>query len=182
MSNNTFPSQKLVDSIKREYPAGTKIVLDRMGDDPRPIPSGTKGVVRMVDDIGIIHCDFENGRSLGLIPEEDAFHKVEEKPQLKVRPMDFATKREINGIIAEIAKRTGVSVANIRDEIYREQRDIHDREDVRDWLTDNGHTAVADDDGAVSEIVEIYHNHYDCDLSLWQNVEAAFDYYISRSA
>ena len=45
--------------------------------DPRPIPSGTKGEVVAVDDIGTVHCKFENGRQLGLIYREDVFHKTE---------------------------------------------------------------------------------------------------------
>ena len=52
------------------------IELDYMGDDPRPIASGTRGTVCFVDDIGTVHCDFDNGRCLGLIPGEDAFHAI----------------------------------------------------------------------------------------------------------
>lgn len=74
-----FPSKEFVDSIKERYPAGTRICLDQMGDDPRPIPSGTRGTVNAVDDIGTVHCTFDNGRCLGLIPGEDSFHKIEEK-------------------------------------------------------------------------------------------------------
>lgn len=54
-----------------------------MGDDPRPIESGTKGTVRMVDDIGPVYCDFNNGRRLGLVPGEDEFH-MEKKPYIQV--------------------------------------------------------------------------------------------------
>ena len=32
--------------------------------------------VRVVDDIGTVHCDFDNGRYLGLIPGEDNFHAI----------------------------------------------------------------------------------------------------------
>lgn len=71
-----FPSREYVDSVKEKYPAGTRICLDRMGDDPRPIPPGTAGTVDSVDDIGTVHCTFDNGRSLGLIPGEDSFHKI----------------------------------------------------------------------------------------------------------
>ena len=80
-----FPSQEFVNSIKARYPAGTKIVLDHMGDDPRPIPPGTKGVVESVDDIGTVHCSFENGRALGLIPGEDSLHKITEKERGEAR-------------------------------------------------------------------------------------------------
>ena len=44
--------ERMIAGVKAMYPAGTKIVLDSMGDDPRPIPPGTKGTVVHVDDIG----------------------------------------------------------------------------------------------------------------------------------
>lgn len=62
--------------IRSRFPEGTRIVLDHMVDDPRPIPDGTRGIVQKVDDIGTIHCDFENGRHLGLVPGVDRFHKI----------------------------------------------------------------------------------------------------------
>ena len=68
----------LVKRMKGTYPPGTRIVLDVVGDDPRPIPPGTKGTVRIVDDMGTVHCDFDNGRRLGLVPGEDAFHISED--------------------------------------------------------------------------------------------------------
>ena len=55
--------ERMIAGVKAMYPAGTKIVLDSMGDDPRPIPPGTKGTVVHVDDIGTVHCDFENGKT-----------------------------------------------------------------------------------------------------------------------
>lgn len=74
-----FNDQAYVDSIKRRYPEGSRIVLDYMGDDPHPIEPGTRGTVRHVDDIGTVHVDFDNGRRLGLIPGEDSFHKLMER-------------------------------------------------------------------------------------------------------
>ena len=47
-----------------------------MGSDPRPIESGTRGTVDHVDDLGTIHCTFDNGRRLGIIPEEDSFRTL----------------------------------------------------------------------------------------------------------
>jgi hypothetical protein len=69
-----FMSEKEVQKIRAQYPVGSRIVLDFMGDDPRPIAPGTKGTMRVVDDAGTVHCDFDNGRRLGLIPGEDVFH------------------------------------------------------------------------------------------------------------
>jgi hypothetical protein len=78
-----FVDKDLVKRMKEQYPAGTRIVLDQMGDDPRPIPPGTKGTVRIVDDIGTVHCDFDNGRRLGLVPGEDTFHIAPEKKRTR---------------------------------------------------------------------------------------------------
>ena len=57
------------------YPKGTKVELHHM-DDPFAPPSGTKGTVMFVDDIGQIHVKWENGSSLALIPNVDSFSKV----------------------------------------------------------------------------------------------------------
>jgi len=62
--------------LKDEYPPGTRIVLDYMGDDPRPITPGNLGTVISVDDIGTLHCSFDNGRHLGLVYGEDIYHKA----------------------------------------------------------------------------------------------------------
>ena len=62
--------------LKKAYPSGTRIVLNSMGDDPRPIQSGMRGTVEAVDDIGTVHCNFDNGRRLGLIEGEDDFRAL----------------------------------------------------------------------------------------------------------
>lgn len=65
--------------LKQAYPPGTRIVLNSMGDDPRPIECGTRGTVEAVDDIGTVHCEFDNGRNLGLIEGEDDFRALTEQ-------------------------------------------------------------------------------------------------------
>ena len=65
--------------MRERYPVGTRIQLIKMGDDPHPIEPGTKGNVVHVDDIGTVHCSFDNGRFLGLVPGEDSFHKITER-------------------------------------------------------------------------------------------------------
>ena len=71
-----YTDKNLVQRMKDTYKPGTRIQLDCMGDDPRPIAPGTKGTVKLVDDIGTVHCIFDNGRGLGLIPDEDVFHVI----------------------------------------------------------------------------------------------------------
>ena len=77
-----FVDRNLVQRMKDTYPPGTRIELDFMGDDPRPIAPGTKETVRIVDDMGTVHCDFDNGRRLGLVPGEDAFHPISERKRV----------------------------------------------------------------------------------------------------
>ena len=64
---------------KEIYPPGTRIMLLGMRNDPNPVKSGTRGTVKLVDDIGTLHCDFDNGRSLGVIPGEDSFRMLTDK-------------------------------------------------------------------------------------------------------
>lgn len=61
---------------KKQYPKGTRIELISMDDPYAPIEPGTKGTVVHVDDIGTIHMQWDNGRTLGLIPGEDKFKVI----------------------------------------------------------------------------------------------------------
>lgn len=56
-----------VSTIKERYKQGTKIKVLEM-NDPFPVESGSVGIVDNVDDIGNVHCIFENGRSIAVIP------------------------------------------------------------------------------------------------------------------
>ena len=71
-----YTDKNFVQRMKDTYKPGTRIQLDCMGDDPHPIAPGTRGTVKLVDDIGTVHCIFDNGRCLGLIPGEDVFHVI----------------------------------------------------------------------------------------------------------
>ena len=66
-----------VNMYKGMYPKGTRIELIHM-EDVQAVPSGTKGTVVCVDDMGTIHMKWDNGRTLGLIPEADSFRVIEE--------------------------------------------------------------------------------------------------------
>ena len=62
-------SRGRIDFYKEHYPVGTRVQLDSMGDDPNPVPEGSKGVVSFVDDCGTVFVNFDNGRSLGVCPD-----------------------------------------------------------------------------------------------------------------
>lgn len=74
-------TEERIKKLKECYPTGTRVRLDRMGDDPDPVPNGTKGTVVTVDDIGTVHVNFDNGRSLGICPEVDSFHKITDQEE-----------------------------------------------------------------------------------------------------
>lgn len=77
---NPFEAERrFAQRMKDNYPPGTRIMLLSMGNDPCPIEDNTRGTVRVVDDIGTIHCSFDNGRSLGIVPGEDSFRKLTEE-------------------------------------------------------------------------------------------------------
>ena len=66
--------------IKERYPKGCRVQLVYMEDVQAP-PKGTKGTVRMVDDMGTVHVDWDNGSSLGVCLDEDRIQKISnEKP------------------------------------------------------------------------------------------------------
>lgn len=65
-----FPNQKIVDRIRREFPAGCRVELLQMDDVQAP-PIGTKGTVIGVDDTGSIMVRWDNGSGLNVVYGED---------------------------------------------------------------------------------------------------------------
>lgn len=63
---------------KEQYPKGTRLELISM-EDPQAVPPCTRGTVQFVDDIGSIHMNWDNGRTLALVPKEDSFRKLTEQ-------------------------------------------------------------------------------------------------------
>lgn len=71
-----FPSREIVESIRRQYPAGSRVELVQMDDAQAP-PIGTKGTVIGVDDTGSIMVSWDNGSGLNVIYGEDVVRKVD---------------------------------------------------------------------------------------------------------
>ena len=70
-----FPSREIVERVRREYPAGTRVELVRMEDVQAP-PIGTKGTVTGVDDTASVMVAWDNGSSLHVIYGEDEVRKI----------------------------------------------------------------------------------------------------------
>ena len=93
-------SRDEAERLRRMYPPGTRIVLDKMADDPDPLPPGSTGKVFDVDDAGEIMVCWDCGRDLSLLPGIDRFHSIQQKPDaiMKLREkieLNYAEYREI---------------------------------------------------------------------------------------
>lgn len=71
-----FPSREIVDKVRKEFPAGTRVELVQMDDIQAP-PIGTKGTVRGVDDTASIMVSWDNGSGLNVVYGEDSCRKLE---------------------------------------------------------------------------------------------------------
>lgn len=84
-----FASREKVSEIKVEHPEGTRVELIHMGEDPQKVPEGTLGVVTHVDDMGIIHVNWDTGSTLGVLPEIDKVRKVNVKTIVRAHGVKF---------------------------------------------------------------------------------------------
>lgn len=73
-----FPSKKIVELMRKQYPNGTRVELLKMDDAQAP-PLGTEGTVTGVDDTGSILVNWDNGSSLNVIYGEDLVKKVSKR-------------------------------------------------------------------------------------------------------
>ena len=71
-----FPDRETVDQVRREYPAGTRVILQQM-EDPQAPPVGTLGTVTGVDDTASLLVDWDNGSGLGVAYGEDYIRKID---------------------------------------------------------------------------------------------------------
>ena len=72
---NGFPNHAIVESLRKQYPNGTRVELVWMDDIQAP-PTGTKGTVIHVDSIGTIHVNWDNGSTLGVAYGTDSVRKI----------------------------------------------------------------------------------------------------------
>ena len=60
-----LPSREIIEQLRREFPAGTRVELVRMDDAQAP-PVGMKGTVLGVDDTGSFLMRWDNGSGLNV--------------------------------------------------------------------------------------------------------------------
>ncbi len=72
------PTEKELTALREKYPTGTIVKLISMNDVQSP-PIGTIGEVTMIDDMGSVHVNWQNGSTLALIPNVDSW-EILKKP------------------------------------------------------------------------------------------------------
>ena len=70
-----FPRREVVEALRKEYPAGTRVELVKMDDLQAP-PIGTKGTVTGIDDTGSIMVDWDDGSGLNVVYGEDEVRRI----------------------------------------------------------------------------------------------------------
>lgn len=73
---NKFPSKEIVEMLRKQYPAGTRVELVRMNDQYSKLIPGDRGTVDFVDDAGTIFCTWDRGSGLGVVYGEDLVKKL----------------------------------------------------------------------------------------------------------
>ena len=67
-----FPSREIVEQVRKQFPVGCRVVLERMAP-----PIGTKGTVTGVDDTGSVMVRWDNGSGLNVVYGEDRCRRIE---------------------------------------------------------------------------------------------------------
>lgn len=76
-NHNGFPDRAVVERIRTQYPAGCRVELIFMGDDPYScLRPGDQGTVRTVDDIGTVFVNWDCGSGLGVVYGVDQIKKL----------------------------------------------------------------------------------------------------------
>ena len=70
-----FPDRATVERVRKEYPAGTRVILEQM-EDPQGPPVGTMGTVLGVDDTASLLMKWDNGSGLNVVYGEDRVTKM----------------------------------------------------------------------------------------------------------
>lgn len=64
------------EGLRATYPKDTRVECINTSDPFSPVPSGTRGTVKFVDDMATLHVAWDNGSGLGLVNDEDRFRRL----------------------------------------------------------------------------------------------------------
>ena len=73
-----FPTQKVVQFVRDSYPAGCRVELVEMGNDPfSKLKPGDRGTVQSVDDTGTVFVAWDCGSGLGMVYGVDIIKRID---------------------------------------------------------------------------------------------------------
>lgn len=75
MFGTPMPSRTEIAKLRKDFPHGARVELERMDDKYAPAP-GTKGTVEHVDDLGTVHVSWDNGSRLGAVYGADKIRRI----------------------------------------------------------------------------------------------------------
>ena len=67
---------KVLQALRENYPAGTRVKAISIDDPYTEIPIGTKGTVECIDDTGTRFIKWDNGARLGVVYGVDTIAKI----------------------------------------------------------------------------------------------------------
>ena len=106
-------NEKQIQRIKELYPHRTRIELNHMDDPYHPVPEGTLGTVKHVDDAGQIHVKWDNGRSLAIIPGVDDFRKIDKIKVMIIKPDEHPFVEDISNDLVTMQTIVGGDIEEI---------------------------------------------------------------------
>lgn len=80
--------------------------------------------------------------------------------------------------LEELAEEFGIPVERARFEIWASLQREYDKEDIRNWLTDEG---IDFNDETVEEVLNYLYDEQDANLGIWDNIKKAYDAYKGRA-
>ena len=132
------PKQQIEPTPQVDVVEGDRIRLINMDDPYSPVEPGTEGTVRMVDDLGTVHVNWDNGRTLGVVPDVDEYELIDDtiEPPMEYNDDEImeAIKEQKSAFNAdkrdkEIGKRNGKITAKAK----AEEEGYDDEEDEEDY-------------------------------------------------
>lgn len=132
--------------LKEKYTKGMRVECIAMSDT-QAVPPHTQGTVQFVDDMGTIHIRWDNGQSLGLIPEEDTFNIIQEQQK------DYSVSRVSLEVDAPLIRKATLDVqkniVNTAIKVpYAEYYNLLENPELkRDYIADYVHEMYQDEDG-----------------------------------